>query len=52
MEKGFEALSQELQKVGTELYKATEADATKTADKKASDEAVEGEVVDEKKKEE
>ncbi|MBI2638890.1 molecular chaperone DnaK [Candidatus Peregrinibacteria bacterium] len=61
MEKGFEALSQELQKIGTELYKNVQQDASKGAAGKAGgeagskagkDEAVEGEVVDEKKKEE
>ncbi len=58
LEKGFEALSQELQKVGTELYKGAQADeaAKKGANGEAGksdkkDEAVEGEVVDEKKKE-
>ncbi|MEK7523839.1 MAG: molecular chaperone DnaK [Patescibacteria group bacterium] len=60
MEKGFEALSQELQKIGTELYKNTqgpaagasnnEAPAGGGADSKSKDGPVEGEVVDEEKK--
>lgn len=62
IEKGFEALSQELQKVGAELYKATQEAASKEAaagqktgegeaDSK-KDEAVEGEVVDNEGKKE
>lgn len=53
LEKGFEALSQELQKIGAELYKATQDAAKKDGagedGEKVKDEAVEGEVVDEKK---
>jgi len=60
LEKGFEALSTELQKIGSELYKNVQADeaAKKGAagegdkDGKKKDEPVEGEIVDEKKKDE
>lgn len=56
LEKGFEALSQELQKVGTELYKATggnpstDSTGSPQAGSEKKGETVEGEVVDEKKK--
>lgn len=53
IEKAYEALSSEIQKIGQELYKAqsgsTGAGADKAEEKnKKDDEAVEGEVVDEK----
>ncbi len=48
IEKGTEALSQELQKIGTELYKNVQPEAGSETKK---DEPVEGEVVEEKKKE-
>lgn len=60
IEKGFETLSQELQKIGTELYKTVQEEAAKKGaasggagphDEGAKKEdVVEGEVVDEKKK--
>ncbi|MEK7171582.1 MAG: molecular chaperone DnaK [Patescibacteria group bacterium] len=62
LEKGFEALSSELQKIGAELYKNVQADAAKGAEGAAGasggsagatgkkGETVEGEIVDEGKK--
>ena len=56
IEKGFETLSQELQKIGTELYKNVQEDAEKKGGGGGAggekDEPVEGEVVEEEKKKE